>query len=223
MKAEMLVPIARVLLSESQARGALATDLAKALARGRPISWSDGELMCIEGDPSEELFLIIKGRIRVLRNDATGIPRELITLSPPNLVGHMGLVDGSPRSATCEAAGEVAGLTLDRSTFKGLMDDPAAAGTSFRRLILSNMMHQLSRTNLGIRNLILELEETQMDQHRKESNVWREEMRAQATADDGVSQAERLRRIAGRLDGWDVRYVEDEAMKRSRLGRGGKT
>ena len=112
MKPEILVPIARQLLSMSQARGAQATDLARALARGRPVSWSDGELMCCEGDPSEELYLVIRGRIRVLRNDVTGIPRELVTLSPPNLVGHMGLVDGSTRSATCEGTSPPPGTAL---------------------------------------------------------------------------------------------------------------
>jgi CRP/FNR family cyclic AMP-dependent transcriptional regulator len=227
MKPEMLVPVARQLLAHSQARGAQATDLARALARGRPVSWSDGELMCFEGDPSEDLYLVIRGQIRVLRNDASGIPRELVTLSPPNLVGHMGLVDGSPRSATCEAAGDVAGLCLDRNTFRGLMDDASAAGTSFRRLILSNMMLQLSNANRSIRQLVVELEGAELDQHRADAEKWRRDMREQAIASRRPSEAERLRRIAGALDGWDlrtenterVRFVEDEDMRRTRHAR----
>jgi CRP-like cAMP-binding protein len=227
MNPNMLVPVARKLLSDSQTRGAMATDLSKALARGRPISWSDHELMCCEGDPPDAFFLVLRGRIRVLRNDSDGLPRELIVLVSPTLVGHMGMVDGSPRSATCEAVGDVDGLSLDAETFSALMDDATAEGTAFRRLILNHMMEQLSRGNTKIRSLIDELEGYRLEDYRQDSEQWRKQMRSKAAHAQAPSEADRLREIAGVLDGWDLktepgeklRFVEDEEMRRSRKSR----
>ena len=228
MKAEMLQPLARQLLSDSQTRGALATELARALARGRPCSWSDGEKLCAEGEDSDALYVVMKGQIRVLREDSSGVPKELTVLSAPVLVGHMGLVDGSNRSATCEAIDEVAGLSLSRSSFHGLMEDDSAEGTAFRRLILNQMMQQLSRANGRIRGMIRELEDHRLDAHGAGQQAWREQMRAQATKKGRPTESERLRRIAGVLDGWDMRvdghdsvqFTEDDATRRRGKGRG---
>jgi CRP-like cAMP-binding protein len=227
MKPEMLLPVARKLLSQSQARGAQATHLSRALARGRASSWSEGELMCCEGDQADDLYLAIQGQVRVLRNDAQGVPRELVTLEAPTLIGHMALVDGSSRSASCEAVGDVAGLALDRASFRALMEDASLEGTAFRRLILSNMMEHLSRANTRIRSMIGELEGVRLDAHRSQSQEWRKKMRSEAKEGSRPSDSEQLRQIAGILDGWDMdtnvpramRFVEDEDMRRTRQAR----
>ena len=227
MKPEMLLPVARQLLSRSQARGAQATHLARALARGRATSWSDGEFMCREGDPADQLYVVIQGQVRVLRNDAQGVSRELVTLDAPSLIGHMALVDGSSRSASCEAVGDVAGLGLARASFLVLMEDGSLEGTAFRRLILSNMMEHLSRANTRIRSMIGELEGVRLDVHRSHSQEWRKKMRTEAVQTERPSDAEQLRQIAGVLDGWDMdtdvptemSFVEDEDMRRTRHAR----
>ncbi len=227
MKPEMLLPVARQLLSEGQTRGAQATHLSRALAQGQPSSWIEGEQICGEGEASESLFVIFQGSIRVLRNDATGTPRELVVLQTPTLVGHMGMVDGSTRSATCEAVGDVAGLTFGRPVFQTLMDDGSPQGTAFRRLILNHMMKQLTQANIRIGMLIADLEGARVEAHRAESREWRQKMREEASSAQRPSEAERLRRIAGVLDGWDMkmnvsedmRFVEDEDMRRTRQAR----
>ena len=45
MRPEMLQPLARRLLAGSETRGALATELARALARSRPMSWIDESIV----------------------------------------------------------------------------------------------------------------------------------------------------------------------------------
>ena len=204
MKPEMLQPLARRLLADSETRGALATELARALSRSRPMSWIDKEMLCDEGGVADELFVVMTGKIQVLRADSTGELRELTTLSAPVLVGHMGLVDGSPRSATCRAVGDVAGIALSQAQFQALMDENSAEGTAFRRLILNQMMQQLTRANHRIRDMIHDLENERLSAHRSESREWREKMRAELERSERPTEAERLRRISGVLNGWDA-------------------
>lgn len=216
MNMETLRPIARTLLRSYQVRSARSADLAQAIMRGRPSSWSDGDIICTEGDKSENMFIILKGSVRIMRKDAQGTLRELAVLGPPTMIGQMGLVDGSVRSATCIAKGRVGALTIDISTFKSILEDATSAGSAFRHLLLASMNIQLSTANSKIRKLIEDIE-------REEKQKQEPKAKNSPTA----SSSDRLMEIAGVLDGWkmdasgvdDIKFVEDEDMKRTREAR----
>jgi len=219
MNIETLRPIARSLLRSYEVRSARSTDLAQAIMRGRPSSWSDGDVICTEGEQSEDMFIILKGSVRIMRKDAQGTLRELAVLGPPTMIGQMGLVDGSVRSATCIAKGSVGALTIDTSTFKEILEDATSAGSAFRHLLLASMNMQLSTANGKIRKLIEDIE--------KEEKQKQEPQKQEAPK---ASSSDRLMEIAGVLDGWkmdasgvdDVKFVEDEDMKRTREARNTK-
>ena len=219
MNIETLRPIARSLLRSYEVRSARSTDLAQAIMRGRPSSWSDGDVICTEGEQSEDMFIILKGSVRIMRKDAQGTLRELAVLGPPTMIGQMGLVDGSVRSATCIAKGSVGALTIDTSTFKEILEDATSAGSAFRHLLLASMNMQLSTANGKIRKLIEDIE--------KEEKQKQEPQKQEAPK---ASSSDRLMEIAGVLDGWkmdasgvdDVKFVEDEDMKRTREARNAK-
>lgn len=219
MNIETLRPIARSLLRSYEVRSARSTDLAQAIMRGRPSSWSDGDVICTEGEQSEDMFIILKGSVRIMRKDAQGTLRELAVLGPPTMIGQMGLVDGSVRSATCIAKDSVGALTIDTSTFKKILEDATSAGSAFRHLLLASMNMQLSTANGKIRKLIEDIErEEKQKQEPKKQNATQ------------ASSSDRLMEIAGVLDGWkmdasgvdDVKFVEDEDMKRTREARAAK-
>lgn len=208
MNAEVLKPIARKLLRAHRVQGARPEDLAEALAAGRPRQVDDGERLCSEGEPSDALFVLLKGSIKVLRRDDRGEERELARLSAPALVGHMGLVDSSARSATCVALGEIGCLKLDQQTFQGLLKASSAAGGAMRRLILASLIGQLTSANTRIEEMLAEA-----PRHAEAPQPRR------AISSDDVLQ------LAGVLDGWsvdretlrtNVRLVEDEDMRRTR-------
>ena len=219
MNIETLRPIARSLLRSYEVRSARSTDLAQAIMRGRPSSWSDGDVICTEGEQSEDMFIILKGSVRIMRKDAQGTLRELAVLGPPTMIGQMGLVDGSVRSATCIAKGSVGALTIDTATFKNILEDATSAGSAFRHLLLASMNMQLSTANGKIRKLIEDIE--------KEEKQKQEPQKQEVPQ---ASSSDRLMEIAGVLDGWkmdasgvdDVKFVEDEDMKRTREARNAK-
>ena len=162
------------------------------------------------------MFIILKGSVRIMRKDAQGTLRELAILNAPTMIGQMGLVDGSVRSATCIAKDNVGALTIDTSTFKKILEDASSAGSAFRHLLLASMNMQLSTANGKIRKLIEDIE-------RKKSKTRNPKNESQPKS----SSSDRLMEIAGVLDGWkmdasgvdDVKFVEDEDMKRTREAR----
>jgi CRP-like cAMP-binding protein len=201
---ETLLPVARKLLRSHRTRAAAPADLAQALSVGQRQDWPAGQILCEEGEPSDSLFVLLLGTIRVLRRDTSGTLRELATLEAPALVGQMGVVDRSPRSARCEAAGDVQVLSIQVDDFHRLLRETSAASAALRRLLLSSLIQQLSSANQKVRELAA--------------------APAGQPEEETVSSGDILQ-LAGVLDGWsvdrqaldqEVSFTEDEDMRRTR-------
>ena len=117
MNLETLRPIARSLLRSYQVKSSRSIDLAKALMRGKACSWEEGKELCAEGEAANNMFIILKGQVRVSRKAPTGKDKVLVVLEAPTMIGHMALVDGSQRSATCTAVGKVGAISFDQEIF----------------------------------------------------------------------------------------------------------
>jgi len=63
------------------------------------VVYPSGTTIFRRGDPSDSLFLIVEGEVRVHRDDV-----ELNRLGPKGNLGEMSIVDGAPRSASATAA-----------------------------------------------------------------------------------------------------------------------
>ncbi len=154
MKREHLLPIASTLLAAHNVRGAQPGDLAASLEVCKPRHLDPDELLCQEGAVPTEMFLLVEGEIRVTRLDKSGAPHELAHLSAPALVGHMGLVDRSPRRATCAASGEAIVLSVDLEACRAHMTLPTPEAAALRRLLLASLSRQLADANGQIRRLL---------------------------------------------------------------------
>ncbi len=137
-----------------------------------------GDEICREGSPAHDLYFLLEGRVQVRMRDYLGVEQDLAQLGAPTMFGHMGLIDGSPRSATCVALGEARINILDRERFQGLVEDPGVQGDMFRRLLISAMNRQLSGGNQALRRLL-------------------------ASEPDEADDTRALGRISGTLEGWE--------------------
>lgn len=213
MKPEDLRPVARQLLRTYQVRSTRSRNLALALAKGDITTWNQGDVLCHEGEPSNSMFVTIEGEVQVLKRDAFGVLKELAVIPAPSMIGQMGLVDGSSRSATCVAHSTIKGITISKIIFNSLLQEQSPEGSAFRHLLISTMMGQLSSANDKIGGLVDDMVEEQT------ADIPRE--------DTAEANKEKLMKIAGVLDGWDVKaeeiddvkFVEDEDMKRTREAR----
>ena len=132
------------------------------------------------------------------------------------MIGQMGLVDGSARSATCRAASAIKGILISKQTFNSLLQEQSPEGSAFRHLLISTMMGQLSSANEKISGLVDDMVEEQTAEVPIETTQ-------QANKD-------KLMKITGVLDGWEakeedfdglesVEFVMDEDMKRTKEAR----
>jgi CRP-like cAMP-binding protein len=140
MKSEDLRPVARKLLRTYQVRSTRSRNLAEALAKGSSSSWNTGDDICIESSPSNSMFVTLEGSVQVLKKDSLGNLKELAVIPAPSMIGQMGLVDGSARSATCKAHSPINGITISKSVFNLLLQEKSPEGSAFRHLLISTMM-----------------------------------------------------------------------------------
>jgi len=149
-----LVPIARSLLDQHGIDLDLAGDLGNILARCPIQDLKPDDVLCREGDPGDDLFILVAGRVMIRMRDFLGVDRQVAIIKAPALFGHMSLVDDVPRSATCIADGDGVVAVMGHRRFGSLLRDIGPDGDVFRRLLLSSMSQQLSRGNQEIRAMI---------------------------------------------------------------------
>jgi CRP-like cAMP-binding protein len=87
----------------------------------RESRYLSGEIVCREGDLGNELFILIEGEVRFLRN--FGTPQQLLlnTQQPVSAFGEMGVLADAPRSATVVAATDATLLVLEGERLKELI------------------------------------------------------------------------------------------------------
>ena len=155
MNDQSLRKFARTLLKAYQVRSARSIDLTETLRRGTTKSWKHKEIICKEGTPSDSLFILRRGTVRVTRFDYEGRNQELAILKAPCIIGQMGLIDGSTRSATCTAHGSVEALCIDLQTFEELMNEESTMASAFRQQVIGVMMNDLYECNHKLSGLML--------------------------------------------------------------------
>jgi CRP-like cAMP-binding protein len=232
MKLERMPPalvdrLAKHLVALHPFPGAAHAALESVIARGQLRTLQDGEVLCKEGDPGEELWFLLRGGVEVQRIDLGGKTRVLATIDKPGLIGHMALIDRSRRSASCVAKGTTHVVALDARTVEQLQQETTTVGTAMRRLLLSSLSNQLAGANSRMREFVAELKEEQGDDEASVKEVSGDRV-DRANAEDSMSQ------IVDNLSGWgasdlaelveiekDVSFVVDEDQKRRNKNRGG--
>ena len=77
-----------------------------------------GTVLCEQGRPGSEFYLILDGEAAVRRNGHT-----VASLGPGGSFGELALLTSMPRNATVEATGDCLLLVLHQRDFNGLLDE----------------------------------------------------------------------------------------------------
>jgi CRP/FNR family transcriptional regulator, cyclic AMP receptor protein len=75
-----------------------------------------------EDDPGEAVYLITEGRIKVSRANLEGRERIFTILTPPEVLGEMAVINGSPRTATAHCLDNVTTVVLYRDDLRAIME-----------------------------------------------------------------------------------------------------
>jgi CRP-like cAMP-binding protein len=65
--------------------------------------YRNGEIIAVEGEIGEELFIVMDGTVEILVNKDNDSPIIVVHLGAGQIIGEMSLVDRGPRSATVRA------------------------------------------------------------------------------------------------------------------------
>jgi len=74
--------------------------------------YKSGELVILEGDIGNSLFVIVAGEVEVLKKGADGISKIIASMKEPEFFGEMSLIDKELRSATIKVKSDTTLLIL---------------------------------------------------------------------------------------------------------------
>jgi CRP/FNR family transcriptional regulator, cyclic AMP receptor protein len=112
--------------------------------------FDDGTPLCVEGEPSTEVFIVLSGFTKITSVTSEG--REILQamFGEGDVVGEIaGQVTGY-RTATVRAAGTVRVLMLEAERFGEILDSYSSAGRAYRRAMAEQQRasHELQRNQL---------------------------------------------------------------------------
>lgn len=118
------------------ALGDAVSDLA---AAGSVRSHEAGETLMVQGGPSDCLYVLLEGRVRVTVVDGDGRELLLDLLGPGDTVGELSLIDGGPRSATVSAIEPGRALRIATPRFVRFVEAHPRAATALLRVLAGRL------------------------------------------------------------------------------------
>ena len=109
--------------------GVSAARLETAMRHVEPRPMVAGDVVIRQGDAADRFYIIDTGRVRVTQTGPGAEDRALREMGPDEVFGEIGLMRGSPRTATVTAIEPGLLLALEREDFLGLVTSDARLGS----------------------------------------------------------------------------------------------
>ncbi|HXW00716.1 MAG TPA: Crp/Fnr family transcriptional regulator [Anaerolineae bacterium] len=94
-----------------------AEDIAALANEFRVRDYRPGDTIFHQGDQSRELYLVMKGKVRVFLLSPAGDETTIVILARRHLLGEFAIMDGQPRSATAKAISACTLLEISQAKF----------------------------------------------------------------------------------------------------------
>ncbi len=133
----------------------------------RKKSFREGKAIIEEGDYGDELFIILKGEIDILKKTLQNEKYTVTTLSAETggiNVGELALIDNDQRSATVMAKTDCETLVISRDDFLKFGNENPEIGLEITRAIAKEISHKLKKTNADVITLFSALVEEISDE-----------------------------------------------------------
>jgi SulP family sulfate permease len=125
----------------------LARDLIARLAIAR---FREGEILCVQGDPTDTLHFIASGRVSVLVRSQGQASVRVRVLGPQTIAGELGFFLNMPRTATLRIEREAMVGSLDRAMFQRLSQERPALVLALLSYLVRVQAERLSFTTRQI-------------------------------------------------------------------------
>lgn len=131
-------------------QGVSPTAVAALVRQLQPVSFSRGQVIFVEGEPGETMFIITSGKVKIGRKTADGRESLITLMGPSDIFGELAIFDPGPRTSTVTSLTEVQAVTMDRAALRAwIADQPEIA-----EQLLRVLARRLRRTNDNLSDLI---------------------------------------------------------------------
>lgn len=148
---------ARLLVTDSALGQLSFADAKKVVHYMKPKRIKAGGALIREGEKTHNdfLMLILSGDVRVESQSAGTLEEVVVTvIGAGSLIGEMGLINNTARSATCIASTELAVAVLTRSSMKKMMSEDAELAARFLLAISSRLAERLRDTTTKLKKFM---------------------------------------------------------------------
>ncbi|MCX7749268.1 MAG: DUF2225 domain-containing protein [Clostridia bacterium] len=104
------------------------TDIEKLKEFGSLRKYSEDDFICYEGEPGNEMFIILTGKVNIYITSVDGFPIQISEVGPAGFFGEMSLLEDQPRSASVVAASNTIVLAINKENFQSFIcNNPSMA------------------------------------------------------------------------------------------------
>ena len=141
-------------------KGLSPSQVQKILGLCQSRSCAAGELVCARGTDSDEMYILIAGKLGVKGEDGV----RLATLQPITTVGEMGMFNRHRRSASVEAIKQSNVLVIERGPFESMLRVDQAMRVNIYQNIVEVLSSKIVNDNVRARDYMLDRVRSQKEQ-----------------------------------------------------------
>jgi CRP/FNR family cyclic AMP-dependent transcriptional regulator len=121
------------------------SDRAALLAAGSRSQFSDDEVLVMQGDVGDVLYVLTGGMVKITVCTETGLETMLAVRSRGDLIGEFAVLDGTPRAASVRAVGAVGAVRITGSRFAAFTEAHPTALPAVTRSVVAKLRAETDR------------------------------------------------------------------------------
>lgn len=111
-----------------------------------PKQFAAKDYVCFEGQPGNEMYIILKGSVGVFITSVIGTLTQVATIKEGDFFGEMAIFDNLPRSASCIALEDTIAVAITKDNLSDLM----ATCPEIAKQMLENMSGRIRKLNMEL-------------------------------------------------------------------------
>lgn len=102
-------------------------------------SYGEGDTIAEQGDPGDEMHIIVTGYVMVILREPSGHQQVLAVRSAGDVIGEMAVITSGPRMASLAAKGPVRLLSIGRREFEALLRERPETSLALMRVLCQRL------------------------------------------------------------------------------------
>jgi CRP-like cAMP-binding protein len=114
-----------------------------------------GEIILLEGEPTDRLFFVAMGVVKLFRVSAEGKEQTLELVRPGGSINEVPVFDGGPNPASAQAMGPVSLYIISKNDLESILRDYSRVALNVVKVLASQIRHLVSLVeDLSFRHVI---------------------------------------------------------------------